>query len=399
MEGLGGGGDYDKNGIITAREIEAYLYSRLRELSKKYGSTDVHPRTITRGGDFALGYTDDKIAELAKQTRTSNSRNDPNATRTSERVIAADKEQSTLRKGTDRALLIATDEYQATDGWKKLANPVKDAEAIKQRLISTYGFNEKNVRLERNLTKQEIVDVIKEYLGQKFDSPKEDQLFVFFAGHGTVDKDTGDGYLVARDSPAKLTDENEGKFVQIEYLLKLIDQIQCSHIFVVFDACYVGAIWQARFLPVPQVARIPATSNNQTVSFAPATPKSKLFQLASWTIEAPTPASTNALSIQDKQQESVYTPVPRNVYIKRKMKTRTRIIFTSGDRPVYDGSPGQHSPFARGFLEALDQGGTKYGILTTGEIYLKIDALNVEPGRGSLSGSDGDFVFVAPVKP
>jgi hypothetical protein len=97
-----------------------------------------------------------------------------------------------------------------------------------------------------------------------------------------------------------------------------------------------------------------------------------------------------------QDQVDVYAQLPKSAYIKRKIKTRTRIIFTAGDRPVYDGEKDKHSPFARAFLDALDQGGSnKYGILSTGEIYSKLDALVSEPQRGSLSGSDGDFVFIA----
>jgi hypothetical protein len=134
----------------------------------------------------------------------------------------------------------------------------------------------------------------------------------------------------------------------------------------------------------------------ETASFGADGSQSTPYQLASWTNSAV--GTTSSTSIQDKQQEGVYAQLSKDAYIKRKMKSRTRILFTSGDGPVYEGDPAGHSPFARAFLEALDQGGAKFDVLTTAEIYLKVDALNSEPGRGSLSGSDGDFIFIAPEK-
>src|SRR5215831_10239036 len=117
-----------------------------------------------------------------------------------------------------------------------------------------------------------------------------------------------------------------------------------------------------------------------------------LFQPASF---KKSDASIRSFLAQQPQSAGVYTRATKNQYIKGIMNNRTRIIFTSGDRPVYDGDSGMHSPFARAFIETLDRGGMKYGVLPTSEIYLSIDDLEPKPDHGLLDGSDGDFLFIA----
>jgi len=426
LNALRGEGDYNKDGTITARELEAYVYSQLRAYSAKYiHDKDVHPQTITRGDDFFIGYTDNKVSELAKlKQEKKEARSSPNisaddkvkdktdasikansAERTntvtnanpvsngaaspaltrSEPLEPRPADKTEARKGTDYALLIATNDYQDKDSWRTLSNPIADAEAIESRLIDKYGFKKENVRLERNPTRRKILDLIREYKTRTFDNPKEDQLFIFFAGHGLVDKETGDGYLVASDSSGSLTDECEGKLIQVETLVKLIDQIQCAHIFVAFDACFIGQVWKIRFQPVKLVANFIPDVNESFV-------QASLFQPASFNKPD---ASIGSFLAQQPQSAGIYTRATKDQYIKDRMNNRTRIIFTSGDRPVYDGDPGKHSPFAQAFIETLDRGGMKHGVLPTSEIYASINDIEPKPDHGMLDGSDGDFLFIA----
>jgi hypothetical protein len=94
----------------------------------------------------------------------------------------------------------------------------------------------------------------------------------------------------------------------------------------------------------------------------------------------------------------------RGQYIQENMGRRRRVIFTSGDKPVLDawrlpdGSLSANSPFAHSFLEALKQGGRNHDVLLGVEIVPFILNLEPRPQDGVLSGTNGDFVFVKPVK-
>ena len=88
----------------------------------------------------------------------------------------------------DYALLFATDKY---DNWSDLVNPVNDATTISQELKDRYGFE---VELVENPTQDEMLVKIREYSQKKY--KPQDQLFIFFAGHGQFDETFGDGYVV-----------------------------------------------------------------------------------------------------------------------------------------------------------------------------------------------------------
>ncbi len=52
LEGIAGAGDADKDGIVTLKEIEAYLLDRVPELTRQYRSETQFPRTYVRDIDF-----------------------------------------------------------------------------------------------------------------------------------------------------------------------------------------------------------------------------------------------------------------------------------------------------------------------------------------------------------
>src|SRR6185312_17037844 len=90
----------------------------------------------------------------------------------------------------DYALLFATDKY---DHWDDLVNPVDDAHAIARELKEKYGFT---VELIENPTVETIWEKLREYNERKF--APQDQLMVFFAGHGHYDESFGEGFVVAK---------------------------------------------------------------------------------------------------------------------------------------------------------------------------------------------------------
>ena len=92
----------------------------------------------------------------------------------------------------DYALLFGTDQY---DEWNDLFNPVKDAETIAEELKTSYGFETEVVE---NATTSEMMAKLREYAKKSYQP--DDQLFIFFAGHGQFDDIFTTGYLVGKDS-------------------------------------------------------------------------------------------------------------------------------------------------------------------------------------------------------
>jgi hypothetical protein len=96
---------------------------------------------------------------------------------------------------SDVALIFATNTY---DDLTDLVNPVDDAKEIERILREKYGFR---TELVQDPTHEEVYEKISEYNTKVF--KPQDQLFVFFAGHGIFDETLSEGFVAARDSRLK----------------------------------------------------------------------------------------------------------------------------------------------------------------------------------------------------
>jgi hypothetical protein len=235
----------------------------------------------------------------------------------------------------DYALLFCTDKY---DHWTDLVNPVDDAHAIAKELSEKYGFI---VEIVENPLLEDVWTKLREYNEKKF-SP-QDQLLVFFAGHGQYDETFGEGYVVAKNSLSN--DPSKNTYLSHNRLRGVIDNIPCSHILLTMDVCFGGTL-------DPVIARSRGQKENE--------------------------ASTNEI-------------------LARKWSHKTRKYLTSGGKEyVSDGIPGKHSPFAEKLIESFKTLGGDDNLLTLSELQSVLEKLKQLPRFGSF-GSDekqGDFVFV-----
>ena len=97
--------------------------------------------------------------------------------------------------------------------WSTLRYPRVDAISVKRDLEDIYGFQ---VELIQNPTKADILHELHKY-AQKEYTP-EDQLLIFFAGHGDFDTVTNMGYLVSQDTKKPEDDPS----IRDELLLPLL---------------------------------------------------------------------------------------------------------------------------------------------------------------------------------
>jgi len=220
-----------------------------------------------------------------------------------------------LDEGMDRrdyALLIGTDNY---DSWDNLINPVNDTKTLAKELSEVYGF-ETDVLLDP--TVEEVWSKLRKYAMKSY--MDNDQLLIFFAGHGQFDEVFGEGYIVCKDS--KLTDQAKNTYISHVRLRNIINNIPCKHTFLVIDACFGGTF-------DPLIARADV-----------------------------------------RGQDALYGEISKGDFIKRKLQFKTRRYLTSGGKIyVPDGRPGHHSPFTRKMLEALRNYGGSDQILTC-DIYV-----------------------------
>jgi len=251
--------------------------------------------------------------------------------------------QPIVRNGNDYALFFATDDY---DQWTDLVNPVRDARTIAQELEQYYGFN---TELVIGASRKEILRTLKEYARRSYGP--NDQLLIFFAGHGRFDEFFGEGYVVCSNS--EKDDEGNNSYLSHSSLRTIVNNIPCQHTFLVMDVCFGGTI-------DPFIAQGSTRGGNNT-------------------------------GPGDKE-------MTQTEFIDRKMKFKTRKYLTSGGKEyVPDGSPGSHSPFTRKFLEGLRNYGGHDKIITLGELVLYFERLLPEPRFGEFGSNEpgSDFLFIA----
>lgn len=150
------------------------------------------------------------------------------------------------RKGKDRAIFFAVKDYKDNVNFSSLNNPIKDAVAIAKELEEIYGFT---TEIYRNKTKAEILEIVGNLQKQSF--ADEDQLFIFFSGHGAFQEVTNEGYFI----PYGLKYKNFDKSISFNTLGKSVAKIPCKHTLLALDACYSGTIdtkiiYKSELLPI-----------------------------------------------------------------------------------------------------------------------------------------------------
>ena len=114
------------------------------------------------------------------------------------------------------------------DPWHKLNNPIPDAEAIGNELRNRYGFA---VEVVDDPSRNAILTKINEYARKRYND--NDQLLIFFAGHGYYEErnNMGIGYLVASDTLPPDADPGKSSYISHGDLHERIENIGCEHIF------------------------------------------------------------------------------------------------------------------------------------------------------------------------
>jgi len=236
------------------------------------------------------------------------------------------------------ALIFASNVY---DTYGELINPVFDARTIGLELENNYNSY---VEVVENPTLNEVAARIREYAKKSYND--NDYLLIFFAGHGTYDEVFKEGYVVFRDSRAD--DVAKSTYLSHSNLRTMINNIPCNHILLVMDVCFGG-------------------------TFDP-------------------------LIASRSRATDMYADISNEEYLARKSKYKTRYYLTSGGKEyVPDGRPGQHSPFARKFIEALRNFGGTDKILTVNEILQFIEKVDPQPCFGEFGNNEpgSDFILMS----
>ncbi len=221
------------------------------------------------------------------------------------RISRIGKASKGVNFGRYFALVIGNNDYPQ---FPTLETAVNDAKHVADVLQSDYGFNTK---LIINADRYAILSALNDLRAQLTET---DNLLIYYAGHGERDPETLQGYWL----PVDAEQENTANWIANSTISGLLNTLKAKHVLVVADSCYSGSMTQS------SVARIDAQLDNE--------------HLKKW--------------------------------LKVMAKTPSRTVLTSGGvSPVLDSGGGEHSVFAKAFLQELKK---DTGIIDAYKIYLGV---------------------------
>lgn len=301
-------------------EREAELARRAEELDARMAEISTRTEEVTRQQD-----------QLAQRDAMAGQLDEP-------------AEDGLINYGNYYALVIGNSEYQASAGLQALRSPRMDAEAIAGLLQQKYGYI---VMPLVNASRDQILasmNTLRETLRE------EDNLLIYYAGHGFLDTNTGRGYWLPVDAEPY---PHTANWISTEDITDILNSMRAKHVLVVADSCYSGSL-------------------------------------------TATDSASMGMGVPEEE---------RSYWLKTIANKPARMALTSGSlSPVLDGGGGQHSIFARALLEVL---GTNDRVMEGWRVYLRVSArvsdvaqvygLRQVPTYGPIQSgksAGGDFLFV-----
>ena len=141
-------------------------------------------------------------------------------------------------ESTYYGLIIGINQYR-DDYIADLDNPIKDAKNLYKTLVNHYEFDEANLKFLKNASRAELIRSLDELAGKV---TPNDNLLIFYAGHGYWDSDANNGYWLPSDSQRG----EKTNWFRNSTLVDYLKEINSKHTLLITDACFGGSIFQAR---------------------------------------------------------------------------------------------------------------------------------------------------------
>ena len=150
-------------------------------------------------------------------------------------VTLADK---ITEKSKYYGLIIGIDDY-SDPNLPDLDNPINDSEKLYNALTENYAFHPGDMIILKNAKRNELIYAL-DSLAQKV--TPEDNVLIFYAGHGWWDEKANVGYWLPSDAYLSTTANWFRNSALVDYL-RVIDS---KHTLLITDACFAGSIFKTR---------------------------------------------------------------------------------------------------------------------------------------------------------
>ncbi len=152
-------------------------------------------------------------------------------------VIITDDAKS-LNSGKYHAIIISENQYQDTK-INDLNEPQNDADNLTSLLVSKYYFKKDDIIRLVDPTRANIIDAIEQ---KRKSLTIDDNLLIFYAGHGYWDAGLKMGYWL----PSDVKKESKSNWVSNSDLTLYLSAFESNHVLLVTDACFSGGIFKTR---------------------------------------------------------------------------------------------------------------------------------------------------------
>jgi hypothetical protein len=136
------------------------------------------------------------------------------------------------------ALVIAVQDYDDPD-INDLKQPIRDATRFIDIISSQYNFDKENIDFMKNPTR---ADIIGKLLQMRNKVTTEDNLLIYYAGHGWWDEEMKTGYWFPRDADR----DNPVDWLPNTDLTNYLSVLKTKHTLLISDACFSGGIFESR---------------------------------------------------------------------------------------------------------------------------------------------------------
>ncbi|MGE5498334.1 MAG: caspase family protein [Syntrophothermus sp.] len=147
------------------------------------------------------------------------------------------KTEDLISGGKFVGLLIGINSYHGY--WPALICPVNDARELGYVLMDKYGFDTVITVYDKDATRKNIIQQL-EWLTENL--KKDDNLLIFYAGHGQFNKNLNRGYWVPSDAASNSTAD----YIPNGEIRTFMSGIPAKHILLITDACFGGDIFRGK---------------------------------------------------------------------------------------------------------------------------------------------------------
>jgi len=152
-------------------------------------------------------------------------------------IVTTDMED-TNAEGKYYCLIIGVNEY-FDPAIPHITTPLQDANNLYRTLTDNYTFRKDNINFIKNPTKTELIEVL-DNLMDKVTS--NDNLLIFYSGHGWWDIETGTGYWLPSDAVA----QKKETWIPNSTICAYLKEVNSKQVLLIADASFGGDIFNLR---------------------------------------------------------------------------------------------------------------------------------------------------------